>query len=139
MEDTRAMLFGRWPEPADPILTKLPEDNAELAQQLLAIIIEIYDASRGIPESEIRKAGLHGVVTSQQIEGSGYWLYVEMGKLAAEGRSREMLAFYENCLRSERGRIIGWALDRLGRTSMESEAERFRSLSQTRAAFSLQK
>ena len=49
VEDTRAMLFGRWPEPAVPILTKPPEDNAELAQQLLAIIGEIYDASRGIP------------------------------------------------------------------------------------------
>ena len=78
-------------------------------------------------------------MSSQQIEGSGRWLFLEMDKLAAAGRAGEMLAFYENCLRSDRGQIIGWALDQLGRTSMESEAGRFRSLSQTGATFSLQK
>jgi len=102
--------------------------DAQVAQDLLAVIKEICDASRGITEAEIKRAGLQGIVTPAQIEGSARWLHTEMGELAAEGRAGEMVNFYENCLHSERGQIIGWALQQLGRTSLESEADRFRQV-----------
>jgi len=107
--------------------------DAQVAQKLLAVIKEIHNASCGISPSEIRRAGLAGVVTPQSIEASARWLYHEMGELASGGQAGEMVSFYQNCLQSERGQIIGWALDKLGRTSMESEEERFRAIYEGRA------
>lgn len=107
--------------------------DKQLGQRLLSVIEEIYGASRGISLAEIKRAGLQGVVTPQQIEGSGRWLFIEMGKLATEGKVGEMVVFYENCLHSERGKLVGWALRQLGRTSMESEADRFRAIHEDRA------
>jgi len=105
--------------------------DQELARALLGVIEEILDAARSVSQQDVIHAGLQGIVSAKQIQGSARWLYDEMGKLAQEGQAGEMLAFYENCLRSERGQHVGWALDRLGRKSMESEAERFRSIYQS--------
>ena len=99
--------------------------DVKLAGRLLGVIEEILDAARSVTDADIRRAGLHGILTAKQIQGSARWLYNEMGKLAEQGLAGEMLAFYGNCLGSEKGQHIGWALDQLGRKSMESEAERF--------------
>ena len=130
IEEMISTLVG-WSGPSvapPPAATPVRDPDARLAKELLAIIREIYDACRDISDAELKRAGLHGIVSSQQIEGSGRWLYVEMGKLAAQGKSGEMASFYENCLRSSKGGKIGWALGRLGCKSMESEAERFRAI-----------
>ena len=125
IEETQASLGRRFVPAVQPVSAPRVSD-AEVAQTLLAVIKEICDASHGITQVEIKRAGLQGVVTPAKIEASARWLYTEMGKLAAQGKAGEMVNFYENCLRSERGRFIGWALQQLGRTSMESEADRFR-------------
>ena len=44
-----------------------------------------------------------------------------------------MLALYGNCLSSKDGKLIGWALEQLGRTGMESEEKRFREIYNGRA------
>ena len=75
----------------------------------------------------MKRAGLQGIASAKQIQGSARWLYNEMGKLAEQGLAGEMLNFYDNCLGSEKGQHIGWALGQLGHKSMESEAERFRA------------
>ena len=128
VEDLRSMRAPRPPvQPPVP-----PAERAmvghELAGILLGVIEEILDAARSVTEQDVKRAGLEGIVSAKQIQASARWLYEEMGKLAQEGRGGEMLAFYGNCLRSERGQHIGWALDKLGRKSMESEAERFRAM-----------
>ena len=128
IEETRAMLFSWSPELESSPAPGARALNVQLAQKLLTVIKEIYDASRGISSAEIKHAGLQGVVTAQKIEASACWLYAEMGKLASEGKAGEMVAFYQNCLHSDKGKLIGWALEQLGRTSMESEAERFRTI-----------
>ncbi len=102
--------------------------NHELAGMLLSVIEEILAAARTVGEQDVKSAGLGGIVTAKQIQGSAQWLYNEMGKLAEQGLAGEMASFYGNCLGSERGQHIGWALDTLGRKSMESEVERFRSI-----------
>lgn len=127
IEEMQRMIRGRRP-PKSPPEPQVQTSNIELAQKLLAVIREIYEASRGISPAEIQRAGLKGIMTVRQIEDSARWLYREMGELASEGKANEMMAFYQNCLHSERGKIIGWALEQLGRTSMESEAGRFRAI-----------
>lgn len=108
--------------------------DAELAQRLLVVIQEILDAARSVTEAEVRGADLGGAVKARRIQGSAQWLYNEMAKLAEDGQAGEMLAFYENCLQSPKGRDVGWALGMLGRKSMESEADRFRRIYETGAA-----
>lgn len=107
--------------------------DKRLAQTLLAVIKEIYEAAQGISSADIKNAGLQGVVTAQQIEASARRLHTEMGQLASEGKAGEMVRFYENCLQSDKGKLVGWALQKLERVSMESEAERFREIYLTRS------
>ena len=130
IEGVREILPRRPSGPKPPSKPGVRDSNEELAQRLFAVIDKIYEACRGISPAEIRRVGLQGLVTSQRIEASGHYLYTGMGELAAKGKASEMMAFYENCLRSDKGKDIGWALDQLGRISMESEADRFRAIYQ---------
>lgn len=116
--------------------TRPPEPrkvDQELARALLGVIEEILEVARSVTEHDVKRAGLQGIVSAKEIQGSARWLYNQMGKLAQEGQAAEMKAFYENCLESPRGKHIGWALDQLGRKSMESEAARFRAMYEANA------
>ncbi len=125
IQDAETMRVGRISRARTDAKPTTQATDSQVAQRMLAVIKEIYEGSRGITSAELKHAGLHGVVTLTQIEASAHWLYIEMGKLAAEGNAGEMVAFYHNCLRSEDGKLIGWALQELGRPSMESEVDRF--------------
>jgi len=130
IEEVQEILSHRPAGPKPPSEPGGQDSDVELAQRLFAVIDKIYEACRGVSRAEIGRAGLQGFVTPQRIEASGHYLYTGMGELAAAGKASEMMAFYENCLRSDKGKDIGWALDQLGRTSMESEADRFRAIYQ---------
>lgn len=133
IEDAQKTLAGRRLVPGMWPTLSAQGANLQTAQKLLAVIKEIFDGSRGITQAEIKRAGLQGVVTPDKIEASARWLYTEMGDLAAKGNAAEMIAFYHNCLRSEDGKLIGWALQKLGRISMESEQQRFLAIYEGRS------
>ncbi len=136
IKDTQAIGPGPKPRPTPPPLRGpvAPPSDWDVAQELLAVIKEIYDGSLDVTPADVKRVGLEGVVTGKQIQRSARWLHVEMGKLAAEGNAAGMVDFYHNCLQTERGRHIGWALSLLGRKSMESEADRFRAICEGRSA-----
>lgn len=125
VRDAQALQLGQRAMGGTSTVSVKQAPDAEVAHRLLAVIKEIYEGSRGITPVEIKRANLHGVVTPEKIETSARWLHTEMGQLAAKGNAAEMVTFYHNCLRSEDGKLIGWALQQLGRPSMESEKEHF--------------
>ncbi|CAG1015815.1 hypothetical protein ANRL4_05604 [Anaerolineae bacterium] len=109
-------------------LVQIPRSRG-IADRLMAIIEEIKKDGESVTQFELDAKGLdRKVISAARIAKSCQFLYSNMGPHAATGDVSGMLRFYESCLRSEDGKLVGWALNQVGRKSMESEYERFRSI-----------
>lgn len=126
IEDALNNFPSRRPGTVAPLSTD--SRSEEKIRQLMQIIEEICNEARMVTDMLVRQKGLNNVVSATQIKRSAEWLRKEMADLAGRKDMHEMKNFYENCLSSDKGKLVGWALSQLGKKSMESEYERFKAI-----------
>jgi len=128
IKDLQSICTDRLPVPAGTRPQEPGKVDRELAQDLLGVIEKILGDAGSVTDAEIKAAGLQGTASAKGIREKAQRMYNTMAGLAEEGNAGGMLQYYNSCLAYEGGQHIGWVLSRLGRKTLESEAERFQDI-----------